>query len=225
MSSETWTVNLLRRRWKPTKEKFAESAKHQPLLIRIHRACSWVQCVEESADAALDERLVFQWVALNALYGQWDNTRREPLPDGKTSSAFFDLLFRIDCDGRLSELLTNERVLVMSIFEDPYLSGYFWEDPSAGRAKQTMSTRRKANTWYLEARWKMVLDRLVERIYLLRCQIVHGAATCGGKLNRPAVRRCSSMLEKLLHTCLVIIIDHGSEHDWGNLCYPPNPAK
>jgi hypothetical protein len=220
----TWDVHLLRRRWKPTKEKLANSAKHQPLLIRVHRACSWMQCVEESDDTAVDERLVFQWVALNALYGQWNDARCEPLPDGKTIDGFFELLFRIDADGQLAQLLTDERALVMSIFEDPYLSGYFWEEPSAGRAKQTMSTRHKANTWYLETRWPMILDRLIERIYLLRCQIVHGAATCRGKLNRHALRQCSSMLERLIHTVILIVIDHGAEHDWGTLCYPPNPG-
>ena len=223
MPSDMSPVHLLRRRWKPLQEKYAESARHKPLLIRIHRACSWVQCVEESADTALDERLVFQWIALNALYGQWDNGRREPVPDCKTIGSFFDVLFRIDRDGRLAQLLTDERALVMSIFENPHLSGFFWEEPSVGRAKQTMSTRHKANTWYLESRWPMIVDRLVERIYLIRCQITHGASTYRGKWNRVALRQCSTMLEKLVHSALLIVIDHGVEEDWGTLCYPPNP--
>ena len=109
----------------------------------------------------------------------------------------------------------------MSIFEDPYVSSFFWEAPSAGRAKQTMSTRHQAKTWYVEQRWRMILDRVIERIYLLRCQIVHGASTCRDKWNRPALRRCASMLEKIIHNVIVIVIDHGADHDWGALCYPP----
>jgi len=175
VESGTWNAHLLRRRWKPTKERLAESAKHQQLLIRIHRACSWIQCVEDSGDVALDERLVFQWIALNALYGRWDDARREPISDAKTLSAFLDQLFRTDAEGRLGKLLAEERELVMTIFEDPYLSSFFWEAPSPGRAKQTMSTRHQAKTWYVDSRWRMILDRLIERIYLLRCQIVHGA--------------------------------------------------
>jgi hypothetical protein len=225
MASENWTVHLLRRRWKPTKEKLADSESHQPLLIRVHRACSWMQCVEDLSDAAVDERLVFQWIALNTLYGRWDDRRREPISDVKTLPLFFDPLFKIDVDGRLAQFLIDERDLVMSIFEEPHLSSFFWEAPSAGRARQTMSTRHQAKTWYVEKRWRMILDRLIERIYLLRCQIVHGASTCRGKWNRAALRRCSAMLETLIYTALLIVIDHGADQDWGTLCYPPNPAN
>ena len=94
MEPESWTVHLLRQRWKPTKEELARSEKHQPLLIRIHRACSWIQSIEKLDAGAIDERLVFQWIAMNALYGRWDDTRREPLSDSKTLPLFMDHLSR-----------------------------------------------------------------------------------------------------------------------------------
>ena len=71
----------------------------------------------------------------------------------------------------------------------------------------------------------MILDRVVERIYLLRCRIVHGTATCRGKWNRAALRRCSSMLKMLIHAAPLIAIDHGADYDWGTLCHRPNPAN
>ena len=61
----------------------------------------------------------------------------------------------------------------------------------------------------------------MDRIYLMRCQVVHGAATYRGKLNRTALRRCSTMLGHLLRTMLVVMIDNGSDEDWGIMCYPP----
>jgi len=66
-----------------------------------------------------------------------------------------------------------------------------------------------------------VLDRLLDRIYLLRCQLVHGAATFGSKLNRAALQRCNRMLEHLLAAMVIVIIDHGADEDWGLMCYPP----
>ena len=69
-------------------------------------------------------------------------------------------------------------------------------------------------------------------IYLMRCQLVHGASTYGGKLNRTSLRRCTTMLEHLVRAVLQVLIDHGADEDWGSLCYPPmrpgselNPIK
>jgi hypothetical protein len=50
---------------------------------------------------------------------------------------------------------------------------------------------------------------------------MHGAATHGGKLNRDSLRRCSIMLGHLLQAALLVLIDHGSDEDWGEMCYPP----
>jgi hypothetical protein len=70
-----------------------------------------------------------------------------------------------------------------------------------------------------------VLDRLVERIYLLRCQLVHGAATYNSSLNRTAIRHCSLMTDHLLRAILLVWINPGAEDDWGIMCYPPLRLK
>ena len=48
----------------------------------------------------------------------------------------------------------------------------------------------------------MILDELLARVYLMRCQLVHGAATYGGKLNRTSLKRCVMMMQRLLPACL-----------------------
>jgi hypothetical protein len=65
------------------------------------------------------------------------------------------------------------------------------------------------------------LSALLERIHFLRCQLVHGASTHDGKLNRTAVQQCSTMLGYLLPAFLLVLIDYGYAEDWGPLCYPP----
>ena len=69
----------------------------------------------------------------------------------------------------------------------------------------------------------MLVDRALERVYLLRCQLVHGAATCGGRLNREALAQCAQFVQQLLNAILLIVIDHGRDEDWGPMCYPPLP--
>ncbi len=223
MSSPDYTVRDLRRRWQPTKERLAGIPRYQPILIRIHRSTSWLQRVEEIAESgATDAMLIFQWVALNSLYGRWDPKAREPVNDRKSLTALLEAVLILDGDERVATTLKDHRRLVMTILEDEYLSKFFWEEPTAERARKSKKAKFDASTWYLEGRYGMILQRLLERIYLLRCQLVHGAATFGGRLNRTAIKRCSIMLGHLLPALLLVIIDHGYEEDWGPLCYPPH---
>lgn len=179
------------------------------------------QVEDLGTDCALDIAVVFRWIALNSLYGIWDGDIRQPTPDRESLESFLDMVSEIDRDGLLPVVLDEHRKLVMSIFKDEYLSKLFWEQPTERQAKRARKTRYDANTWYLEKQYRLILEHLVERIYFLRCQLIHGGSTLGGQLNRDAVRRCATMLGHLLPTILVVMIDHGADEDWGPLCYPP----
>ncbi|MFA9478234.1 hypothetical protein ACERK3_07985 [Phycisphaerales bacterium AB-hyl4] len=216
------TVRHLRRRWKPIKEHLHAEQKNHPTNIRFHRACSWLQRVEQmEGDADLDLVLTGQWIAFNALYGQWNPAAGEPLPDRECWRRFLDRELAMDANGRLADILTEHKRLVLAILDDAYLENYFWKEPSPRKATQTTKGRRQAATWYLEQRWALVLEQVVERIYLLRCQLLHGAATYNSKLNRTSMRRCTTMLGHLLPALMEVWIDHGAEEDWGPMCYPP----
>ena len=121
----------------------------------------------------------------------------------------------------MSSVLTEHKKLVMSLLNDEYLSRFFWEAPSPKRAGQSKKAKFDARTWYLEKRWAMILDRLLERVYMMRCQLVHGAASHGGSLNRTSLRRCSTMLGHLVAGMMLVWTDHGADEDWGRMCYPP----
>ena len=78
MPADAMTVRDLRRLWKPHKERLNGSATEHPTTIRFHRACSWMQRAEQATKDDLDLALLSQWIAFNALYGQWDHEVREP---------------------------------------------------------------------------------------------------------------------------------------------------
>ena len=77
---------------------------------------------------------------------------------------------------------------------------------------------------YVEGRLFALTDLVIRRIYNLRCQLVHGAASRGGAINRESVQRCAEMLGHLVSVFLLVVIEHGAEVDWGSLCYPPITA-
>ena len=216
------TVHDLRKAWKPHKERLAIVRKDHPTNIRFHRACSWLKRAEELEDGQdLDVVLTCRWIAFNALYGQWNGEKHEPKPDRECWRRFTDRALKLDTGDRVRDMLAADKKLVMAILDDSYLESFFWRDPSTQRAVQTTRDKRQASMWFVDGRWSLIIEALLDRIYLLRCQLVHGAATYGSKLNRGSLRRCCIMLDHLLTAVMNVIIDCGADEDWGPMCYPP----
>lgn len=221
MHAATITVRDLRRLWKPHKERLNGQVAEHPTAIRFHRACSWLQRAEQATKDDLDLALLSQWVALNALYGQWNHESREPLADNECWRHFIERMLELDKGSHVVDALVENKPLVMSIYEDEFLSRFFWQEPTGKRASQSKKMMYDARTWFIQGNWLLILDRLFERIYFLRCQLVHGASTFNGSLNRTAIRRCSQSMDHLLRAFLQVWINSGADEDWGVMCYPP----
>lgn len=215
------TVRDLRRLWKPHKERLSQKDARHPTNLRFHRACSWLQRAEFAVEDDLDLALLSQWIAFNALYGQWDQAIQEPLPDVVCWRHFLERMLTLDDQDVVVGTLKDHKPLVVSIFDDEFLSRYFWQDPSEQRARKVKKTKYDARTWFVTGKWSLILDRVVERVYFLRCQLVHGAATYQSSLNRVASHRCSQMIDHLLRAFLLVWTNNGADEDWGIICYPP----
>lgn len=218
------SVRDLRSRWKPTKNDAAAGPDHEPVRIRLHRCFSWMHEAELLAgDPRMsDARLVWRWIALNALYSRWDDAMRWPANDKESLGDFTRRIVRADADGRIDALLRTHRRLVEAIVGNEFLAKRFWKDPTDEAARNisggsTRGVRRELDDGATLA----ALDRVIERVYFLRCQIVHGAATFDGDVNRTPVRHADRLLELLLPEIATVIIDHAWDGDWGGLCYPP----
>jgi hypothetical protein len=225
MERSVLTVRDLRRQWKPHKERLAQLRENHPTAIRFHRAASWLDSAAQAEAASqLDQALMLRWTAFNALYGQWDVELREPVADRACWSAFLERILALDQAQRMVSMLQNEKPLVLSILEDPHLARHFWRDLDAADAAPARRDRQRWLRLFADRHWWKIAEPLVERIYLLRCQLVHGAASCSSQLNRTAVQHCQTMLGWLLTTILQIWIEQGAEEDWGIMCYPPVPS-
>jgi len=220
---QSLTVPELRERWLPHKERLNSTGSGHPTSVRFHRACSWLEEAERlDPEQQSDQILIHQWVAFNALYGQWDLDRHEPLADRESWREFLVRMLELDADGHIISQLKDNRGLVLAILGNGYLNRYFWNEPCCEKAgKAGRGSRHKAESWYTQKEWNIILKQIVDRIYLLRCQLVHGAATLGSKLNRRAPKHCTTMMGILMPTILLVWIEHGADEDWGLLCYPP----
>lgn len=215
------TVRDLRRLWKPHKDRLHDQIAEHPTNIRFHRACSWMQRAEQATKDDLDFALLSHWIAFNSLYGHWDHEAKEPHPDNVSWRRFVERMLRLDGGSHIVDALVENKPLVMSIFEDEFLSRFFWQEPTGKRASQSKKTMYDARTWFIQGSWLLILDRLFERIYLLRCQLVHGASTFNSSLNRTSIRHCYQAMDHLMRAFLQVLINFGSDEDWGAMCYPP----
>ena len=220
---ECSTVHQLRKKWLPHKQRLLATQPGHPTHVRFHRACSWLELAQQlDPESDLDQILIFQWIAFNALYGQWDAKRREPLPDRECWQKFLRRLLALDESQHIASLLRANRGLVLAIVENAYLNRFFWQAPCTEKAGPTMRKgRKRVAGWYDRRQWESVLQEVVDRVYLLRCQLTHGAATFGSRLNRKALKHCTTMMAKLVPTFLLVWIDHGADEDWKPMCYPP----
>jgi hypothetical protein len=214
------TVHQLRRQWKPQKLRLQSKKPNHPTAIRFHRACSWLDHAQKQV-LPPDLLLIVQWIAFNALYAQGDDENG----DIQSWKVFLEHILEIDSDGVLGKCLRDNRPLVLDIVSDQYLSGFFWRSIGRRNPFDAASERAKCTNLLNRSDWHRVLHELIHRIYLLRCQMAHGAATFGSELNRTALKRCTRMLEHLLPAILLVWSKHGADEDWGPIPYPPLQPK
>ncbi len=216
------SVRQLRRRFKPHKERLRKEKPACSTPTRVHRACSWIDRVEREAESTdHDVHLVSLWIAFNALYGQWDPYKLEPKSERKSYRDFCDRLRKLDRDKQIDSFMQDHKRLVVKICEDPFISSYYWRNPGMDPKRKSRGDVNRISRMYTEESWAKILDELLERVYLMRCQLVHGAATYGSRLNRTSLKRCVVMMSQLLPVMLLVLIEEGPDEDWGEMCYPP----
>lgn len=200
----------------------ATGSVHQNWQIRVHRAISWLaqagNCPKEMPEA----RLLFLWIALNSLYSRWDNAANMPDKDGPSRRDFFYRISDNAAKATISLVLLPKVPLIRRILENPYLSEVYWRNPGDPRAKGLATQEANYVTTNLKhGNMGQILDQVVDRLYILRGQIVHGASTSGSKLNRPAITAAVELLQALVPLVIHLVIENHCGDDWPALCYAP----
>lgn len=169
--------------------------------IRVHRSLSWLARAEQlAANADLAEaRLLYYWIAFNSLYSRWDEDRNAPAVDSRCMHDFVGDLFQIGAGGQLSSRLDQMKPCIKRLLRNRYLSNVFWRNPEGDEA----TTLAMEDAGYLEAnyrehRYPVIMRNVLDRVYVLRGQIVHGASTSGGKLNRESLKDCVQTMQRLM---------------------------
>ena len=193
----------------------------EELGIRLHRSISWLQCAEQQ-EKDPDLMFITQWIAFNACYAM-DMNSQSSKTEREKFKGFISTLVRLDHEQRIFNILWQKfSGPVKILIENEYVFRGFW-DFQRGDAKEWKKAFEKSNEdaiRYMSANnVGGVLEILLDRLYILRNQLMHGGATYKSKLNRKSVKDGSRILEMLIPIIVEIILEN-PEEDWGKLLFP-----
>jgi len=190
---------------------------NQAFSVRIWRGLSWLERGEAADD--LEGQFISLWIAFNAIYGHLEDDGLSA-PDHATWQKFLADIVAADGTDLLGRILWGDQFHVLKLIDNKYLFRPFWlgqpdaEDKLARARRQSLAAFQDRNRL-------AVLQELFERLYVLRQQVFHGAATSGSKLNRRVMKLGTTAMSHIMPAMLGIMIAAGPEADWGDVCFPP----
>ena len=189
--------------------------------IRLHRAISWLKCAEEHSDN-IDVKFITLWVSFNACYA--DNTNNDiSLTEKVRFKAFLKRLVKLDEDHQFFKLLWYKFAgPVRLLIDNQYAFKPFWDANSGVKiAWETYFKQSKIDSRNYLANQQVpeLMGLVLDRLYTVRNQLIHGGATYQSKVNRSQVKDASEILSFLVPLMIDIMITNINE-DWGTINYP-----
>lgn len=187
---------------------------------RLHRAISWLQCADKYNDDH-DIGFITLWIAFNACYGADDDA--ESLGERASFARFIKQLVELDADKKIYNCLwMNYSKFVKALINNQYVYAPFWKSQRAGDEawKASFEKSKKLAMNALSAKdTALLLEIILDRLYVLRNQLIHGGATYQSQVNRDQVQDGRRMLAELLPIFIKIMLD-SDEKDWGPIYFP-----
>lgn len=204
-------------------QRALRDSQPEALAIRLHRAISWLARAEVDED--LDTRFIHLWIAFNAAYAgevDFESSERARVAGFLARIVAADrerclhaLLFR-QFSGSIRTLLENRFVF------EPFWRGLREHDASERWKVLLQASNKAAMACMLENRTADLLRMVLDRLYVLRNQLVHGGATWNSALNRTQLHDGCTILGSLVPTIIAIMMN-GDGFDDDPVAYPAIP--
>lgn len=198
----------------------------EALAIRLHRAISWLAAAEGSLYDN-DTRFVQLWIAFNAAYaGEFPNEQGER----QRVTGFVTRLVSSDVQNRLHALLFKQfSGPIRQLIDNRYTYAPFWialrDHDASERWKQRFeASRNSAMDAVMAHRTAELLCLVLDRLYVLRNQLIHGGATWNGTVNRIQLREACALLSTLVPTIIEVMMG-GDAFDGDAIAYPVIPDR
>lgn len=193
----------------------------QSSSIRVHRAISWLARAEAETDDH-DARFIFLWIALNAAYARefgFEQAERDQLRE------FIRELLAHDEQSQLHSILFEQFTgSIRTLIDNKFVFEPFWRalrehDSSDRWEEQFKSSQRLALRALIERKTDILLSIVLDRLYVLRNQLVHGGATWSSSANRAQVKDGAAVLSVLVPAIIRLILN-ADNLDLGDVSFP-----
>ena len=218
MSQQHLSYQQLKTKQRKLRPDFPEN-----LSLRVHRALSWLHRAEQETQD-LDAKLVFLWIAFNAAYAQ-DLDEQYRTSAYESFTEFLIKLCNLDLDGRIESMVWEQLSRsIRFLMDNEYVAADFWNYQrgklTEAEWKQRFSSAKAATRQALSHRdTATVLSLAINRVYVLRNQLMHGGATWNGSINREQVKLGVTLLEAFVPLLIDIMMDNPRTL-WGDAYYP-----
>ncbi len=189
--------------------------------IRIHRAISWLKCAEEQKDNP-DLKFISLWIAFNSCYAD-SELHDVSLTERQRFNDFISKLVKHDQEELIFELLWNKFTgPIRLLIDNKYAFKPFWDAQDnyeidwLGKFNQS---KIDSGNYLAYQKVDKLLEVVLDRLYTVRNQLLHGGATYQSKVNRSQVKDASQILEFLIPIVIDLMITNIDE-DWGGINYP-----
>lgn len=207
----------LKRKQREIRSEFSDN-----LGLRVHRALSWLE-KSEQCDDDQDSQFIFLWIAFNAAYAQDTEVLRHT--ESEAFSLFIAKLVELDESNKLYNLIWAEfSSSVRVLLDNQYVYQPFWDYHNRKLTEQEWKERFAkakvaANNALSSKRTDLLVAIILQRLYTLRNQLIHGGATWQSSANRAQIRDGVAFLSKLVPIIVDIMMDN-PQVLWGSANYP-----
>lgn len=193
---------------------------------RLYRARSWIQRaasqrVRDPPD--FDGRFIFYWIGFNAMYGQAEYLAEPRQREEVRVRDFVGKMIRLDHETRhIRRVLRQVKDEITTLLKNQFLWREYWTDGFT----DGLSTSIRYAEGDVEAALVgggpigLLTRRVLERLYELRIQLVHGCSKDGSTANRDSVEPAVTVLKRLVPLFWATMKRCGRSEDWGDLPYP-----
>lgn len=197
-------------------------AYHREMItIRLYRAESWLECSDRYCD---DEDIAFisQWIAFNSCY-LTDLEKIERLCERQSFNIFIRKLVDLDKYNKIEDCLWNNYSnFIRTLIDNKYVYTPFWDSVRNDNDEWKSSfekSKKSALIALTERNVSLVMSIVLDRLYCLRNQLMHGGATYKSSVNRQQVKDGTRMLGELM-PIIIEIMKSSKNEDWGNISFP-----
>lgn len=187
--------------------------------VRLHRSISWYAA---AVDAEIDDiRFINLWISFHACHFV-DNDQAD-LSDQVAFREYIDKVVDYDNDKRLYQCLWHRYSgPVKALIKNPYVFAPFWQSQQIDSDDwQKLFEISSVNALNALSRGnvKDLLIIVLDRLYVLKRQVLQGGATYLSQVNRSQICDGINILSELIPVFIEIMMKNYND-DWGDLAYP-----